>query len=235
MLFLMLGLLAPLAEAKSSITKPYMYGWGPSVNTMLYPFQYPYVFPEGKNQMDPPSDQLNEMRQDIGFGPKFLMYVNKRYRFSAYPHLHVGANDSGYRSAGISLEGDASALVDNNIIAFYGVGFGSNVFAFDQGSDGKISGQQLYAKGQVGGIYFDKVKAYELALYMKFGFTGVEQFEYNDVTYENSLGVDDQLTTSLYTPTVGIQATYYVGDFRKIMPQKGKKGKGKPKKKKKNR
>jgi hypothetical protein len=232
MLHFYLGLLMPLAEAKSSITKPYMYGWGPSVNTMLYPFQYPYVFPQGKNQADPPSDQLNEMRQDLGFGPKFIMYMNRRFRLSAYPYLHVGANESGYRSAGLSLEGDVSALVDNNIIAFYGVGGGSNIFAFDQGNDGRISGQQLYAKGQIGGIYFDKFKAYELALYLQFGFTGVEQFEYDGSTYENSLGEGDQLTTSLYTPTVGIQATYYVGDFRKMIPKKGK-GKGSKKKKKK--
>ena len=232
MIIMLCGLLLGEAEAKKGLqNRPYMYGWGPSVNTMLFPFQYPHSFPIGKDDTTPPNEQLNEMRQDLGFGPKFTMYINKQYRLSAYPYAHLGANQSGYRSVGISLEGDASILIDNNVSVFYGVGGGSNLFTFDQGSSGVVSAQQLYAKGQVGMMYFDRLRAYELALYAKFGWTGVERFEYLDVEYENDVGANDDLKGSLYYPTLGIQGTYYFGDFRKAQ---GKKKKGKSGKKKSN-
>jgi hypothetical protein len=227
---LLLSLLLGHVDAKSKVNRPYMYGWGPSAHTMLYPFQYPYIFPKGKDELDPPNAQLDKMRQDLGFGPKFTMHINHVYRVAAYPHVHLGANDSGYKSAGLSLEADASVLLDNSIAVFYGLGGGSSLFTFDQGQNGTITGQQLYLKGQAGGIYYDGTKAYELSIYAKLGVTGVEKFEYNGAEYENSLGTDDQLSRSLYTPTFGIQGTYYFGDFRKIQSVKGKPKKWKLKK-----
>jgi len=248
MLVLLSTLLIGNADAKKmTMTKPYMYGWGASVHTMMFPFSYPPVFPDVRLSEEDggvvDSDgtitatdlNLNDVNQDLGFGPKFTMYLNKMYRFSAYPYAHFGANESGYRSLGISLEGDRSALVEQNIIAFYGLGVGSSLFWFDQemenNVDVSLTGNQLFAKAQVGGIYFDKVRAYELSMYVKLALTGLEELDVGNTTYTPSLNQSEEgLTQSLYTPTFGIQATYYVGDFRKITQKKGKKKKGKKKK-----
>ena len=228
MLWLLVGVsFAGQGKKQQGKVQPFMSGWGLSAHSIIIPLEYPQSFPEIKSGNTPDFSQVG---QDIGVGIKGTLFANRKYRASINPYYHHGFNDSNYQALGINLEVDQIAFRDRNIWAYYGLGGGSSNLRFAVDDNNSLSATQIYAKGQVGAMYFDRTKAYEFSVYAKFGTTGRETITRAGETFENNnfLEGNDQLKGSLYYPTIGIQGTIYRGDFRKAMknpkPKKGKKG-----------
>ena len=222
----MLGLANAQGKKKGNTVQPFMGGWGVSAQSILIPLEYPQSFPKIKSGGTPNFQQVG---QDVGLGVKGTMFISRKHRASVNPYYHMGFNESNYRAFGLNLEVDQIAVRERNVWGYYGLGGGTSNIRFANANNATITATQLYAKGQVGALYFDRTKAYELSVYATFGTTGRERLTVNDTVYENNglLSGDDQLKGSLYYPTIGIQGTVYRGDFRKAMqnPGKGKKGK----------
>jgi len=237
-LLTILGIANAQGKNNNNVVQPLMGGWGVSAQSILIPLEYPQSFPKIKSGGTPNFQQVG---QDLGLGIKGTMFLSRKYRASFNPYYHMGFNESNYRALGLNLEVDQIAMRERNVWGYYGLGGGTSNIRFASANDATLTATQLYVKGQVGALYFDRTKAYELSLYATFGTTGRERITVNDVTYENNgiLGGNDQLKGSLYYPTIGLQGTIYRGDFRKAVQKpgqkKGKKGKGKKGKKNGNR
>jgi hypothetical protein len=244
-MFWLLSLVLSVAQAgnQNGKVKPYMRGMGVSVGTLLYPSSYPMKLPHIKDDIAAAdgvtSPDFNQFRQDVVLGGKGTLFVSPKFRGSANPYAHLGFNDSNYRAYGIDLGVDYMAFRERNVLGYYGGGLGTQAFSFTDGGSGELSGTQNYLKAQAGLIYFEKRKAYELEAYVKLGNVNQEVITVGNSTYEQGglTGSDDQLSTSLYSPTVGLQGTMYIGDFRKLfnkpVPPKKKNKAGKKKKQKK--
>jgi hypothetical protein len=233
-IMLTLGVANAQGKKNNQKVQPFMGGWGLSAQSILIPLEYPQSFPEIKSGGTPNFQQVG---QDVGLGVKGTIFASRKYRASVNPYYHMGFNESNFRAMGLNVEVDQIAFRERNVWAYYGLGGGTSNLKFTSANESTLTATQLYAKGQVGGMYFDRTKAYELSIYATFGTTGREQITKNGTVYENSgmFSSDDALKGSLYYPTIGIQGTVYRGDFRKAMQnpakkgkkgQKGKKGKG---------
>ena len=230
MLMMALGVANAQGKKQGGKVQPFMSGWGISAQSILIPLEYPQSFPDIRDSVGVDTPVFQDVGQDLGLGVKGTMFVNREYRASFNPYYHMGFNNSNFRSFGVNLELDKIAKRERNVWAYYGVGGGTSNIRFANASDATLTATQLYAKGQVGGMYFDRTKAYELSLYAMFGTTGREQIAIGDAVYENNslLSGNDDLNGSLYYPTIGIQGTVYKGDFRNAMKNPNqKKGKGK--------
>lgn len=226
--------LANAQGKKNNKVQPFMGGWGVSAQSTLIPLNYPQSFPKIKaDGVQTPNFQ--QAGQDVGLGIKGTLFASRKYRASVNPYYHMGFNDSNYRAFGVNLEVDQMAFRERNVWGYYGLGGGTSNLKFIAPDESTLTATQLYLKGQVGALYFDRTKAYELSLYATFGSTGREQITKDGVVYENQgvLGDADQLKGSLYYPTIGVQGTVYKGDFRKAMKTQKKKKKKKQKKNKK--
>ena len=226
LLMTMLGLANAQGKKKNNTVQPFMGGWGVSAQSILIPLEYPQSFPKIKSGGTP---DFQQVAQDVGLGVKGTMFTSRKYRASVNPYYHMGFNESKYRALGVNFDLDQIAVRERNVWGYYGLGGGTSNIRFANANNATITATQLYVKGQVGALYFDRNKAYELSVYAMFGTTGRERVTVNDTVYENSgvLSGDDQLKGSLYYPTIGIQGTVYRGDFRKAMQNPNNKGKGK--------
>jgi hypothetical protein len=237
-MLLFIASLFNIAEAGGKVT-PYMNGIGPSVHSMVFPQQFPATFPKYKDvNGDKQPSNLEKVKLDAALGLKGTMYINRQYRATFNPYYHKSfLNDAGYSAIGLNFGVDKTAYRERNVLAYYGVNLGKDWLRFNQTEQGKgsLTAEQLYIQPQVGATYFNRKSAYELALYARIGLTGVESYALAGTTYEG-----DTLGNGIYSPTIGLQGTYYVGDFRAIHNNKGKNkkkgnGKKKGKGKKKNR
>ena len=188
--------------------KFYMAGYGPSVNTMLYPFAYPADSPVGSNT---DGQDLNKVGRDLGLGGQYTVWLNQYYRGTARANMHLGFGDSNFRSFDWSVEADQILFRENGVNGYVGLGLGTGSLSL--GEDPKtLNAQQVFAKGQAGVMLREKKKAYDFALYAKMGLTPVETLNGNEA--QSGL---------VYYPIVGFQASILFGDF--VPPNKGKKGK----------
>lgn len=218
------------ADAAGQI-KPYMNGIGASVSTMLFPQKYPVTFPkyETANGEKNPINMAT-VKGDGAFGLKGVLYISKDYRMTVNPYLHKSLFDggaAGYTAWGVDLGVDKTLLKEKNVLVSGGGSLGSTRMTFDQTaqSKGTLTANQLYAQAQAGATYFNRKSAYELSVFARIGTAGVETYSLGDQEYQ-----EDQLSGGVYAfPMVGLQGTYYYGDFRAIHKngKKGKKGKKK--------
>lgn len=218
------------ADAAGGKIKPYMNGIGASVNSIVFPQQFPQTFPGIKGEDNRLS--LNEVQFDASIGLKGATYINKDYRVTISPYYHKGFTNSGFSSFGVDFGVDKTLFREKNVMAYGGVNIGKSWMTFDQTSQNKgtLSAQQPYAQAQVGGTYFNRTSAYELALFARAGLGGLEEYTLGGVSYS-----DEDLKEGIYWIPLGLQFTYYYGDFRAIHNKNknkgGKKGKKKGKKK----
>ena len=215
---------------KNKPVQPFMNGIGVSVHTTLVPLEYPQSFPTIKDESIT-TPGFETMGQDLAAGLKGTLFLNRSIRASVNPYYHHGFNDSNYQALGIQVDADKIAHRERNVWAYYGVGAGTANMRFSNADNAELTATQLYGKVQAGFIYFERTTGYELSMFATLGSTGREELSMGTglATYrdEGLFGAGDQLKGSVYTPTVGLQATVYRGDFRKVFNQnqKGKKGK----------
>ena len=222
--------------------QPYMKGAGVNASTIVYPSSFPITLPNIKTDIETAdgvtTPNFNEFRQDLAIGGKGTLFISPKYRASVNPYAHFGFNNSNYRAYGANFEVDYMAFRERNVMGYYGGGVGTQMFSMTDGGSGSLNAAQNYLKAQAGVIYFEKRKAYELAAFAKLGKVTNETITVGGKTYEQGgfTGSDDQLTTSLYSPTFGLEGTLYFGDFRKMFknnnPPKNKKNNPKKKGKK---
>jgi hypothetical protein len=223
-MLLVLASLLGTADAAGQV-KPYMNGVGAAVNTIVFPQQFPQTFPGLKGEDS--RLNMNEVQFDASIGLKGVSYINKDYRVTINPYFHKGFGDSGFRSLGLDFGIDKTLFKERNVMTYGGVNIGKGWMTFDQSEKGVLKTQQPYAQAQVGGIYFNRTSAYELALFARAGLGGLEEYTLGGVSYP-----DEDLKEGLYWIPLGLQFSYYYGDFRAIHSN-GKKGKKKGKKGKK--
>ena len=235
LLMTLIGLASAQGKKKNNTVQPFMGGWGVSAQSILIPLKYPQSFPKFKDD-ETLTPVFQHVEQDIGLGFKGTLFASRKYRASVNPYYHRGFNESKYRAYGLNFELDQIAVREKNVWGYYGLGAGTANIRFANADNSALTGTQLYAKGQVGALYFDRTKAYEVSLYATFGTTGRERVTVGSTDYENDglFSGNDQLRNSRYFPTIGVQGTVYRGDFRKAMQnpnnkrkkgQKGNKGK----------
>ena len=192
----------------------YMAGYGPSVNTMLYPFAYPADSPVGNNTV---GQGLTKVGRDLGIGGQYTVWLNQNYRGTARANMQLGFGESSFRAFDWSVEADQILFRENGINGYVGLGLGTGSLTLGEDPT-TLRAQQVFARGQAGVLLREKRKAYDFSLYAKMGLTPVETL--NDATVQSGL---------VYYPIVGFQASVLFGDF--VPPKKGNKGKkGKGKK-----
>jgi hypothetical protein len=231
----MTSLLVALAlTASTADAKPYMWGTGGSVNTMILPGGYPSSWAQAKRtdgqvpNLAPYTNakgrltepHFNEVRGDIGVGARGLMWIHGTWRGRASGQLGFG---SDYRSGQVVLgidkiiggESGASLLVGGD---FLGIGFQR----FSSAEDGaELSASTFPLRGHVGLMYkIDKQNAIELSPFVALPLP-MQQVLTTDAGEEHEMGIG--LNPFQYG-NIGIELSYYWGDFSKPN-RKGKKGK----------
>ena len=205
---------------------PLMWGVGPTVSTIAAPARFPTSFPkEVKEDTD-----LAQVRGDIAFGAEGVLYLRKKKRVAG--HATLGTGNDGYRSVQLSIEYDQFLLEDNRVGAFYGAGLGVGRMTFgDDDTNAELKMGTYNLRGDLGGIYRDKTRAYELGLFAELIIPGIQTYTKADGTEEEVGGF---LSSGFY-PYLGVEATVYFGDFKAPNKnKKSKKDKKSNKKKKKN-
>ena len=228
-MLLILASLLGTADAAGQI-QPYMNGIGVSASTMIIPQKYPVSFPNYKIDGEKTDIDMEEVKGDLALGFKGALYISKDYRATVNPYYHASLLDgglAGYRAMGIDVGVDKTLLREKNVLAFGGVNLGAASMTFDQTSQSKgiLTANRLYIQAQTGATYFNRKSAYELAVFARIGNTGIESYILGDQSYD-----EEDLSGGVYSlPMIGLQGTYYYGDFRAIHKngKKGKKGKKK--------
>ena len=226
-LLLALALAANTAEAK-----PYMWGVGGSVNTMLLPGGYPSTWSKVKKvdgetpNLSPytnekgylTSPHFNDVRGDIGVGARGLFYLNGTWRGRASGQLAFGEN---FRNSQLMLGVDKVLGGESGAFAFMGgeLGFGSQKFSSAEDS-AVLKTSTFPLRAHLGGYYkINQKNAIELSLFVAAPLPMLQTLE-TDGGEEHEMGVG---LNPLQYANFGLEASYYFGDFS--APKGGKKGK----------
>lgn len=222
---LLVHLVAPaLADSDS----PYMWGVGANVGTIVIPGHHPIAF----SKVDPEGDDTKERLDwegtggDVLLGVKGLLYLNKSNRFQAAASLGFGGES--YRSSELTLEYQLVPVSNNGVEAFLGVGGGFGRMRWEKlcGDDtvttcpdeinypGELRFATYIIRGEAGGLYRNKSQAYGLNVFGELNFTGPQEFTLQG---EEEAG---EASGGFYT-LLGLEGTFYFGDFRP--PGSGKK------------
>ena len=210
----MTSLLVALAlSATTADAKPYMWGAGGSVNTMILPGGYPSTWAKAKRQdgtipnLAPYTNDkgslaaphFNEVRGDIGIGGRGLFYINGTWRGRASGQLAFG-ND--YRGGQLVM----------------GIGYQRFSSAEDSA---ELRASTFPLRAHLGLMYkVNKTSAIELSPFVAVPLP-MRQVLTTDSGEEHDMGVG--LNPFQYG-SIGIELSYYYGDFSKPR-KKGKKGK----------
>ncbi|MBO84628.1 MAG: hypothetical protein CL927_04665 [Deltaproteobacteria bacterium] len=231
----MTSLLVALAlSATTADAKPYMWGAGGSVNTMILPGGYPSTWAKAKRvdgtipNLAPYTNDngslaaphFNEVRGDLGVGARGLFYINGTWRGRASGQMAFGSDyRGGHLVMGIDKivggESGASLLVGGD---FLGIGFQR----FSSAEDGaELRASTFPVRGHLGLMYkINKTSAIELSPFVALPLP-LRQMLTTDAGEEHEMGVG---LNPLQYGSIGIELSYYYGDFSKPS-RKGKKGK----------
>jgi len=231
----MTSLLVALAlTANTADAKPYMWGVGGSVNTMVLPGGFPSTWSKAKKVDGETPDlgeytndkgyltspHFNDVRGDVGVGARGLFYLNGQWRGRASGQLGFGED---YRSGTLTLGVDKIVGGESGAFAFIGgeLGLGSQKFSSAEDSaELKVSTFPLQM--QAGGYYkINQKNAIELSLFVRAPLPMVQMLE-TDAGDEHEMGVG---LNPLQYANFGVEMSYYFGDFSKPRKKKGK-GKG---------
>lgn len=228
-LLVALALTASTAEAK-----PYMWGVGGSVNTMVLPGGFPSTparvkkvegeVPDGASLYTADNGALqapyfNDVRGDVGLGVRGLFYLNGEWRGRASGQMGFGEN---YRSGVVSLGIDKILAGESGAFAFAGGELGLGSQRFESAEDSAVVRASTFPlRFNVGGYYkINKKNAIELSLFAAAPLPMVQTLT-TDAGDEFDVGVG--FNPLLYS-NFGVEMSYYWGDFSKPR-KKGKKGK----------
>ncbi|MCB9762912.1 MAG: hypothetical protein H6739_24135 [Alphaproteobacteria bacterium] len=203
-------LLALGGEAQAA---PYMWGIGPSVSTLLFPIRYPGQFPTAL--ADTAFDHSG-VRADVQLAGHGVLYIDQDSRLGAHGGFGFG---SGWTTRWFDLNYERIFLSDSgfHMLGGLGLGMGGNTFTDDQADRLEIT--FFLGRVQVGGIYRDKTRAYEL-----------------DIFAQYQLGAEHRYTPAAETEpevikgrgsrygSVGAEVTVFFGDFTPPKKGGGKKG-----------
>ena len=118
-------LLAALLPTQALADGPYMWGVGPTINTMVYPGEHPAAWPGGtkvENDEGTKVPLLDKTRGDVGMGVHGVLYMRKHQRIGAHAWYATGAN--GFRSPNFTLEYDFEGTEANGVGVLGGLGLG---------------------------------------------------------------------------------------------------------------
>jgi hypothetical protein len=229
----MTSLLVALAlTASTADAKPYMWGVGGSVNTMILPGGFPSTwsrakkvdgeFPDAaapyindKGALSGP--HFNDVRGDVGVGIRGLFYLNGQWRGRASGQFGFGEE---YRSNTVSLGLDKILAGESGAFAFAGGELGLGNQKFTSAEDGAVMKASTFPlRANFGGYYkINKKNAIELSLFVAAPLPMLQLLNTDDGE-EVEMGVG---LNPLQYGNFGVEFSYYWGDFSK--PRK--KGKG---------
>lgn len=202
MFALLAALLTPSALADNG---PYMWGVGPSLGTIVYPGRFPAPFSKVENAAGEKATlTLDKVKGDIDVGARGALYLDKYNRLGA--HAGLGFGGGGYRAAEFTAGYDFVALDKSQIGTFIGVGGGFGTMRFDTEDVGRLHFSTYLLRAQLGALYRDKVRAYEVDFFGQLALTGPKEFE----NYASDL--TEEATGGFYGH-FGLEATCYFGDL----------------------
>jgi len=209
MIPLLLSLALGTAQAKEG---PYMWGAGGGLYTLVFPGGYPLLYPKETG-----FQATDKVQGDLGLNLRGTIYMDRTWRGAARISLGrgVGDNGNGFGSSAITLEVDKILAGQNGASFFVGGGLGLGTMKFEPDDQG---GAELHLKtynvrAQAGGYYRMEKQAVEIDLFA----LGV--LPHNQI-FTSSSGADQDVNLGIYLPVIGVEATYYYGDFKP--PKDGK-------------
>ncbi len=231
----MTSILVALAlSASTAEAKPYMWGVGPTVSTMVIPGQHPVSWPQsqkidGERQdigLYGSSDSgrlaepyFDKVRGDVAFGGRGMLYLNSDWRGAMRGQFGFGSN---YRSSQLTLEVDKILAGENGAFVFLGGGAGVGSMTFKSQEDSaylKLRDVPLRFHG--GGYYkINQKSAIELSLFFQLPIPSMQVLNTDE---GNEIDMTSGVNIFSYSH-FGVELTGYYGDFSK--PRSGR-GKGK--------
>jgi hypothetical protein len=225
-LLVALALTATTAEAK-----PYMWGVGGSVNTMVLPGGFPSTWSRAKKidgevpaEAAPytaengalQSPHFNDVRGDVGIGARGLFYLNGQWRGRASGQLGFGDN---YRSSMVSLGADKIIAGESGAFVFVGGELGLGTQKFSSAEDSAyLKSSTFPLRANFGGYYkVNQKNVIELTVFVAAPLPMVQLLT-TDAGDEVEMGVG---LNPLQYANIGLEASYYFGDFSK--PRKKRK------------
>ncbi len=218
LLFLWTLLSAPMANAASG---PYMWGIGPTVNTIVLPGEHPVGFPkdtrikddEGRNQA-----LLDKTLGDVGFGVHGVLYMKKAQRISTHGWFSTGAGQ--YRSPNFTFEYDFVGQASSGVTLLAGLGAGLGAQRWTTETAGTLKMNHYILRAQGAANYRSKKNCYEIGAFLNWFLPGRQLWDEVGATAEKRV-------KGGFYPTFGVEGTVFFGDFKPP-----KKGGGKNRKKK---
>ncbi len=209
-MFLILMSLLSSAEAKS----PYMWGVGPTVNTIVMPSAYPWVMPGVADDEDG-NTLLEKTRGDMGIGAHGVLYMKKKMRVGS--HVWYAFGTGGYRSMNWTVEYDFAGTESNGVSVLGGFGGGFGTQRWQTNDVGELSMGTYIIKTQGAVTYRTRRQAYEVGGYVSLILPATAKFNPS-----GEAGEEEVSGLGLY-PHAGIEATVYFGDFKPPSSKKKKK------------
>ena len=211
---MLLFLLSLLSTAQAG--GPYMWGVGPTVNTIVVPGQHPAGFPKATKDADK-KPLLDKTGADMGIGGHGVLYMSKTLRFGS--HLWYTFGNGGYRSPNWTLDLDFAGKDMSGVGLLAGAGLGLGHQRWATSGEGELKMATYILRGQAAVNYRTKQNMFELALWVNLNIPGRQK-------WTPAGGQTEELAGGWPPyPTLGLEATVYFGDFKP--PGSGKKKKKK--------
>lgn len=208
----LLGLTTVGMNSSALAMKPYMWGVGGRLGSMILPGQYPVAFPktEAGEELG-----VNKVGGDITIGAEGYYWAARTMRFGAITGLGTG---SGYGDAHLML---AYHQVTNlsGLDYFLGgaAGIGKHSFTSDEeGSQEKLSVPYYPLRAEAGLLFRNKNWAVEALAFGQYNLPSKHQY----VDFD---GNEQEVNTGIGYFTLGLEARALWGDFTKPKPDKKKK------------
>jgi hypothetical protein len=216
MILMLLSLLSP-AEAGSA---PYMWGVGPTINTIVYPGSHPLSFPSETRDEETNKTLLDKTKGDMGIGAHGVLYMGKTQRVGSHAWYSFGAG--GFRSTNLTLEYDFAGTDQGGVAILGGFGAGVGHQRWQTNDVGEIKMATYMGRAQGTVTYRTRRQAYEIGTYFLLTLPGKQMWNPSGDAEE------EQVKGGVY-PTLGLEATVYFGDFKAPTSKKKKKKKKKKK------
>jgi hypothetical protein len=212
MLLLLLSMLLP-AQAGSG---PYMWGGGPTINTIVYPGEHPALFP-GKTKDEDKKPLLDKTKGDVGIGGRGVLYLGKTQRIGA--HLWYSMGGGHYKSPNFTIEYDMAGTDMSGVGLLAGLGAGLGHQRWETPGKGELKSATYILRGQGAVNYRTKRNMFELGIFLNLIIPGKQKW--------TPVGGETEEFNGGWpiNPTIGLEANVYFGDF--TPPKKKKKKKKK--------
>jgi hypothetical protein len=198
-------------SADAFAMKPYMWGVGGRIGSMLFPGQYPVAFPktDAGNELG-----VEKVAGDITFGAEGFYWASQNMRLGLLAGLGTG---SGY--------GDKHAMLSYHQVTnlpgldYYiggAAGIGKQSFTSDDdGSEEKLSVPYYPLRAEAGLLFRQKVWAVEALAFGQYNIPSKH-------SYLDPAGNEVEVNTGIGYFTLGLEARGLWGDFTKPKPAKKK-------------